>query len=162
MRKSVLIVTILSALIFIALIILLINGRDDSVNDTGKYSNLTSNNFEDDFESYSTLDNAFKTDLSAWHGFQKTIDGNIVELTSEKAHSGSKSLKTFAVKSIGSETSKADIQRELFNFTKGDDVWVSAWFYLVDSPSARDLFLFDIEAPGTKPLGQEISPGRRQ
>lgn len=118
--------------------------------------------FEERFEEAVVINDLLKEDLSGWHQIQKNRDKNIVEITSDRAHSGKKALKTYAIPYDGKTASKAAIQRELFDFKKGDHAWISAWFYLEDSPIAENLFLFDIEAPETTVLFmKKTSPGRR-
>lgn len=70
---------------------------------------------------------------------------NLIEPATEITHNGQKSLKTVSFSpSGGMITSKASLSTELLHFIKGDDVYLSAWFYVPNS-SGMPFTLADLE-----------------
>jgi hypothetical protein len=139
--------------------------------------------FEDGFENAVTVKDIFPVDLSRWHSItiqsnsdiktvnemQKRVllgtgdvpsDGNRVEITQEKVHSGKNSLKLYTLATNGTNASKASIKRHALGLKKGDQVYFSGWYYLVGGTDASLIFLWDLEASPSSFL-YKGSPGRR-
>jgi len=112
--------------------------------------------FSDGFEGAAAWNDLFPRDYSRWHGSQRTPKENVVELTHEKVHSGKSAMKFFAKARRGGSVPKADIERSLLQFKKGDHVWFSGWYFIVGGTDARDVFLWDLEDSTTYQ-----NPGRR-
>jgi hypothetical protein len=75
---------------------------------------------------------------------------NRVEVSRERARSGSSSLKCVSVPpSPGMVTAKASLSTSLLHFVKGDDVWASGWF-LVPEGSSPPFTLLDLESTWIK------------
>jgi len=73
-----------------------------------------------------------------------TFLDNRIEPSTELAHSGKSSLRTFSVApGSGMVTAKASLETEFLHFTKGDDYWFSGWFYV---KSGMPFTLMDIES----------------
>lgn len=127
--------------------------------------------FSCDFDSAAKLVDLFPNDLSGWTYLQlvepngsedivledkKAYAGrNSVELRSDQFHSDCCAVKLVAPQS-GSSVSKAALQKGGFFFESGDDLWVSAWFFVQGFENYQALFVLDIET--TEFQG---SPGRR-
>jgi len=97
--------------------------------------------------------------LSRWSFSQNEgSPGNLVALEGTFVYGGKQSLKTHAGPYDGMTGSKADIGRDGFTFSAGDDFWFSGRFYIVGGTggtSTQNVFLVDIEEAGG------TSPGRR-
>lgn len=100
--------------------------------------------FQDDFESYSTLDDLLLPDDQLWSYTQQTKSGNTIIVDSTFSHTGNKSLKFYAGKS-DNVVSKASIAKQYMAFWEGETVRLSAWYYISGSNSLEWLFLTDIE-----------------
>ncbi|MFO0887873.1 MAG: hypothetical protein U0790_01875 [Isosphaeraceae bacterium] len=75
---------------------------------------------------------------------------NRIEVSRERAHSGSASLKCISVPpSAGMITAKASLTTSLLHFVKGDDVWFSGWF-LVPEGASLPLTVMDLESSWIK------------
>ena len=109
--------------------------------------------FEDGFENADSLMDLICMDR--WHNVQIEPSTNRVEVTSEKVHSGTRALKLVAASGSGGAT-KADIDRQLLTFKKGDEVYFSGWFYLVGGKDVSGIFLWDLES-----TQYYNAPGRR-
>ena len=73
---------------------------------------------------------------------------NRVEPSTDFAHSGVTSLKTFSIPpSAEMKTAKASLSTEVLHYTKGDDVWFSGWFYLKEG---RPTTIMDLESTWLK------------
>jgi hypothetical protein len=69
---------------------------------------------------------------------------NVVDISGDRAHSGSKSLKAYSVSpSSGMVTAKARLGTELLNFVSGDNVWYEAWYYLDEG---RPIAIMELES----------------
>lgn len=112
--------------------------------------------FRDDFENAATFLDLYPKDLSRWHGRQLVPEKNTLDISREKARSGSQSIKCFASVKSNDITSKSDVLREQVHFVKGDHVWSEVWFWLKGGASAEHVFLWDLESSG-----KWQSPGRR-
>lgn len=116
--------------------------------------------FRDDFEAATKTEDLFPADASRWNGTQReggpSAGSNLVELTTEKTHSGKQALKCVAAPSEGKNVSRADIERSGLRFTKGDNVWFSGYFWLPSDTDASLVFLWDLETTQLR-----NSPGRR-
>ncbi len=127
--------------------------------------------FSSHFDSAAKLVDLFPNDLSGWINLQlvepngsddivledkKAYAGkNSVELQNGQFHSSCCAVKLAAPPS-GSSVSKASLQKGGFFFESGDDLWVSAWFFIQGFENYQALFVLDIET--TEFQG---SPGRR-
>src|SRR6266540_3063389 len=109
--------------------------------------------FKDGFENADSLVDL--VGLDRWHNVQIEPSTNRVEVTSEKVHSGTRALKLVAASGSG-RTTKADIDRQLLTFKKGDEVYFSGWFYLVGGRDVTGIFLWDLES-----TQYYNAPGRR-
>jgi hypothetical protein len=70
---------------------------------------------------------------------------NRIEPSSEQAHAGLLSLKALAVApDTGMCCTKASLSTELLHFTKGDNVWFSAWYYIEEA--GEFITLMDLES----------------
>lgn len=75
---------------------------------------------------------------------------NRVEPTTEVVHSGKGALKTFSLPPVrGMICAKASIASELLHFVKGDDVWISGWYY-VPANSGVPFTVMDLETTWMK------------
>ncbi len=127
--------------------------------------------FSSDFDSVAKLKDLFPDDLSRWTYLQ-LVDpsgtGDTV-LEDKKAYVGRSSaeLQSIQLRSdccairlaappSGNTVSKAAFQKGGFFFESGDDLWVSAWFFIEGFENYQSMFLIDIETSEF-----EGSPGRR-
>lgn len=55
---------------------------------------------------------------------------NRLEISSEQAYGGKKSLRFYAVPPEGSTVSKSLVENTLLSVGDGDDIWYSAWHYI--------------------------------
>jgi len=85
-----------------------------------------------------------------------TFMDNRLELSTARAHGGSRSLRAYAVPpDSGSYVSKASLECELAYFVKGDDFWFSSWFNIAQGHPVGILDLessFMNEYPGLRIL----------
>ncbi len=103
------------------------------------------NFFQDDFESYSTLNNLLLPDDQLWSFTQLTKTDNNITVDSTKAHIGNKSLKFVAKKSDSETVSKTSISKHNMAFWDGETVRMSAWYFIEGTNSLEWLFLMDLE-----------------
>lgn len=101
--------------------------------------------FEDDFESYTVLDDLLLPDDQLWSFTQLTKTGNRITVDSSRAHGGSQSLCFVAEKTDGETVSKASIAKHNMAFWEGETIRMSAWYYIEDSLLLDWLFLMDME-----------------
>jgi hypothetical protein len=80
-----------------------------------------------------------------------------VETTTEKAHSGAKSLKCFADGADAGNTAKADIYKTNFNLKAGETIRVSAWYWLPKDTFIKTITLMDIECTSSLAEGCDIA-----
>jgi len=81
---------------------------------------------------------------------------NRIEPTSAVVHSGKGALKTFSEPPAhGMICAKASVSSELLHFVKGDDVWISNWYYVPEG-SGMPFTVMDLETTWMKE-----SPGIR-
>lgn len=79
--------------------------------------------------------------LSGQSGF---LD-NRLEITSEVIHSGKSALKAYSVAPAQNMVcAKAYVATELLHFVRGDDVWLSGWFYVPEG-SAMPFTVMDLK-----------------
>lgn len=97
----------------------------------------------------------FPLDLSAWHNTQE-ISGGTVSLDPMDPGQGSSSLRCSAPPYLGVTIPKADIERDLFHFQKGDSVYSSAMYFIESTGTCQDLYLWDLEDSSSPGM-----PGRR-
>lgn len=101
--------------------------------------------YQDDFEDYTTLSELFLPDDALWSFTQLTKPGNSIQVDTEKAHTGSKSLKFISLKSDAEKVSKTSIAKQNMAFWEGETMRVSAWYYLEGTNPLEWLFLMDLE-----------------
>lgn len=101
--------------------------------------------YQDDFESYSTLNNLLLPDDQFWSFTQLTRSENNIIVDTTKVHSGNKSLKFIAKNSDNEEVSKSSIAKQNMAFGDGETVRLSAWYYIEGTNSIEWLFLMDLE-----------------
>lgn len=101
------------------------------------------NYFAEDFEGITSLDSMFE-DGGNWSYQQITEDENYFELDTGIVHSGTTSMKFYAVKSSDGASKSAIANQELA-FKEGDIIQFSGWFYIVGTADLNYIFLFDIE-----------------
>lgn len=100
--------------------------------------------FQDDFESYTSLDDLLLPDDQLWSFTQLTRSENNIIVDTSKAHTGSKSLKFTALKS-DEAASKTSIAKQNMAFWEGETVRLSASYFIEDTKSLEWLFLMDLE-----------------
>lgn len=103
------------------------------------------NSFVDDFESYSSFDELLLEDDVNWSATQQTYDENTISLSTERAHSGTTSLKFDAVVSTEEKLSKCSIFKQKMAFYEGETVRSSIWYYIDGEQELDWLFLMDLE-----------------
>jgi len=115
--------------------------------------------FSDDFE------NAIQFHEAKWHKKNlQTSDGkpgsaeSFVEVTTERAHSGTHSLKTYTALDPG-DLQKSGLIRALLFFPPGSDFWFSAWYYLPSGTETENLFIFELEATRNRYVGRRLVLG---
>lgn len=102
--------------------------------------------FNDDFESYQTLDEMLFDNDVKWSFTQNTYSGNLIEVDSSFAHTGSKSMHFKASKSTNEHgASKASIAKQNMAFWENEILVVEGWYFLAGNDSANWLFLLDLE-----------------
>lgn len=115
--------------------------------------------FADDFESVCSKSEPKKTicrnDITfspdRWHSIVNLAEGgkklgspkNTIEISSEQAHSGSFSLKTYTTQNPDS-LERISLQREALFFPPGSNFWYSAWYYIPGTQDIENLFIFDV------------------
>ncbi len=118
-------------------------------------SQQSTNNFTEGFEGVDSVAELFKEDWTRWHeviiqnnkfSIRRTVQycminlascitnertGNYIAIEKNIRRRGKNSLKFYAAPfaKVWFGDSKAAIRRQLFDFGKGDDVYVSGWFY---------------------------------
>jgi len=102
------------------------------------------NFYEDNFESYSVIDDLLLPNDELWSFTQITKSENAISVDSDHAHSGVKSLKFYAAKS-DNEVSKCSVAKQKMAFWEGETLRMSGWFYLEGTQSLDWLFLMDLE-----------------
>ena len=103
------------------------------------------NSFSDDFESYTNFDELLIDDDINWSSTQQTYDANTISLSTERAHSGTTSLKFDAVGSSDGKLSKCSIFKQKMAFFEGETVQSSIWYYIEGEQELDWLFLLDLE-----------------
>ncbi|MFI5171539.1 MAG: heparin lyase I family protein [Chitinophagales bacterium] len=101
--------------------------------------------FEDDFESYSSVDELTSNDDINWSYTQLTSELNKITLDTNNVHSGNKSLKFVAARSENEFVSKCSIAKQNMAFWDGETVRLTAWYYIEGTNTLDWLFLFDLE-----------------
>ena len=126
-------------------------------------SQESSNTFSEGFENVDSVSELFKEDWSRWHetiiqnnksSFRRTVQycminlsscvmnesvGNYIAIEKGIRRRGQNSLKFYAEPfgKVWFGDSKAAIRRQLFDFEKGDDVYISGWFYFTGPDDAK-------------------------
>ena len=127
--------------------------------------------FTSNFDSTEILVDLFPDDYSGWTYLQLVEPNgseNIV-LEDKKAYAGENSVELqdslfhsdccairLAAPPSGSSVSKAALQRDSLFFESGDDLWISAWFFIQGVENYQALFILDIETTAF-----QGGPGRR-
>ena len=113
----------------------------------------------DDFE------NGIQLTTTKWHKIINQTSGgnagdkaNMLQITTEKAHSGTHSLKTYTSQDKGG-LQKSGLARELLFFPAGSDFWYSAWYYIPSGTSLKDLYLFELESTAYHYVGHRLTLG---
>ncbi len=101
--------------------------------------------FQDDFESYSSLNDLLLTDDKLWSFTQLTRAENNITIGTTQVYSGSRSLKFVAKKSDSEGASKSSIAKQNMAFWDGETVRLSAWYFIEGTNSLEWLFLMDLE-----------------
>ena len=115
------------------------------------------NYFEDNFESYASLNDALLPDETFWSFTQLTNEFNRISVDTTHALSGKKSLKFDAKQSNNELLSKCSIAKQNMAFWEGETIRISAWYFIQGNHSLNWLFLMDIEE--RTPIG--AGPGMR-
>ncbi len=115
--------------------------------------------FSDDFE------NGIQFTEEKWHKKNlQTSNGkpgdatSYVEITTERAHSGKHSLKTFSA-ADRNDIQKSGLIRALLFFPPGSDFWMSAWYFLPSGTETENLFIFELEATRNRYVGRRLVLG---
>jgi len=102
--------------------------------------------YTDNFESYLSADSLIDGANQKWSFFQITYAENSVSIDTTIFHSGGKSLRSVAGKTIdGDGVSKASINKHKMAFWEKDIVVIDAWYYIEGNDNAQWLFLIDLE-----------------
>lgn len=115
------------------------------------------NSFFDDFEGYASFDELVLDNDVNWSATQQTYDENLIELSTEQAHSGTTSLKFDAVVSQDEKLSKCSLFKQKMAFYEGETVRSTIWYYIDGTQELDWLFLLDLEEQ--TPIG--AGPGMR-
>lgn len=102
------------------------------------------NNYTDDFESYTELSDLFSSE-QRWSFNQQTKTGNAIQVDSNFAHSGSKSIKCYALASDDQSASKSSLIKQFMAFWEGETVRMKASYYIEGTEQLNWLFLMDLE-----------------
>jgi hypothetical protein len=101
--------------------------------------------FQDDFETYSSLNDLLLPEDRLWSFTQLTKAENNITIDTTNVHSGNKSLKFFANKSDNEGTSKCSIAKQNMAFWDGETVRLTAWYFIEGTNTLNWLFLLDLE-----------------
>lgn len=101
--------------------------------------------FQDDFESYSLLDDLLLPDDKLWSFTQLTKAENNITIDTTNVHSGNKSLKFVAEKADADVVSKCSMAKHNMAFWEGETVRLTAWYFIEGTNTLDWLFLFDME-----------------
>lgn len=118
--------------------------------------------FSDGFDAKTFVD-LLQRDRSRWTHFQSTFPQNKADVVFDQHQSGSSAVRFFAIAST-SVVSKADIEKEGFDMRAGQEVQVSAWFFIPPDVDLTNLFLIDLECKTCWPVNSvfpDKSPGIR-
>ncbi len=115
------------------------------------------NFYQDDFETYFSLNDLLLPDDELWSFTQLTRSGNNITVDSTIAHSGTKSLKFTADKSDSDGASKCSIAKQNMAFWEGETLRMSGWYFIDGNGSLEWLFIMDMEEQ--TPVG--AGPGMR-
>jgi len=113
--------------------------------------------YQDDFETYSALNDLLLPDDELWSFTQLTRSNNNITVDSTFAHAGNKSLKFTADKSDGDGVSKCSISKQNMAFWEGETLHMSGWYFIGSTGSLEWLFIMDMEEQ--TPIG--AGPGMR-
>jgi len=110
--------------------------------------------FQDDFESYVSLNEMFPEEDSLWSFTQRTRAQNTLNLDTTHAAFGNSSLRFFAQKSDDQGASKSSIAKQNMVFWENETLRMQGWYFIEDTNALNWLFLMDMEeqtAVGTGP-----------
>jgi hypothetical protein len=137
-------------IVFIISVLLLVSCRKQGREDWP-------NTYQDGFESYNEIEDIIDGDNEQWSFFQQTYEENELTIDTTIYHTGGKSVKSSAVKTMNGNASKCSINKQFMAFWEGETVVVDFWMYLEGNESCEWLFLFDLEEK--VPVG--AGPGMR-
>jgi Polysaccharide lyase len=104
------------------------------------------NSYFDDFESYDSIEDLIDGNNENWSFFQKTFDGNKIEVDTLIVHSGKRSIKSTASPSNREKgASKSSINKQFMAFWENEIVSIDAWYYIAGNEKANWMFLIDLE-----------------
>ena len=103
------------------------------------------NFYQDDFETYTNLNDLLLPDNQLWSFTQQTRNENQITIDNTKVHSGNKSLKFNAKKSEEGLVSKCSISKQKMSFKEGETVRMTVWYYIESNNLLDWLFLMDLE-----------------
>ncbi len=101
--------------------------------------------FEDDFESYSALEELLSDEDINWSFTQLTNENNTILVDTTKFHSGNQALKFIAARSTDELLSKCSIAKQNMAFWDGETVRLSGWYFIEGTNLLDWVFLFDLE-----------------
>lgn len=115
--------------------------------------------FSDDFENgiEFTEDKWHKKNLQTSHG-KPGDPASFAEITTDRAHSGTYSLKTYTAEDHD-DLQKSGLIRAMLFFPPGSDFWYSAWYYLPSGADTENLFLFELETTRYRNVGRRLVLG---
>lgn len=100
--------------------------------------------YEDNFESYTAVEDLLIDDDIYWSYTQLTKTANTVQLDTTHFHSGEQSLK-FTAEKTDNGASKASLAKQNMAFWEEETIRLTAWYYIEGNQSLEWLFLMDIE-----------------
>lgn len=103
------------------------------------------NSYQDNFDTYSNIDELLLEDDVKWSYTQSTKPENLVSVDTSKFLSAEKSLKFTAQPTDDEGASKSSIAKHNMAFWKGETVRMSASYFLEGTNSLEWLFLMDLE-----------------
>lgn len=101
--------------------------------------------YEDNFESYTNLDELLLEDDILWSFTQQTFSENTITVDTSFSFFGQKSLHFEALKSTSEQLSKCSIAKQNLAFWEGETVRVRANYFISGNENLDWLFLMDME-----------------
>ncbi|PIY08976.1 MAG: hypothetical protein COZ18_09465 [Flexibacter sp. CG_4_10_14_3_um_filter_32_15] len=103
------------------------------------------NFFQDNFETYTSLNDLLIENDQLWSFTQLTRDENNIIIDTLTFHLGNKSLKFKAKKTTNGDVSKCSIAKQNMAFWNRETVRITAWYYIEGTESLEWLFLMDLQ-----------------